>query len=386
MAEVATVKRIDVSAIDKAYRAHGEKRVAEQYCLGSFGCVLDKGGEVWHGSVGHADLARTRGITGKTVFRLASMTKPISAVAFMQMVERGLIDLDTPVCKLLPCYEGVRVATRMEGGRVVEQKAARTAVTPRHLLTHSSGIGSGAASRASGVAKGSSLAHSVEDYAKACLDFHPGTSVQYSGLWAFDILIRLVELLADMPYEEYIKRYIFEPLGMVDTTYLPTDEQVARCVDFVERTNGGLLPRDIASRAGFVDFSDGCVGGGAGLFSTPDDYARFARMLLLEGELDGVRILSPQSIRAMATNGEVCTVSGVRLTNPFGLSMRVCGEPNENQPLPKGSFGWSGAFGCHFWVDRTHDIACTYFMNLSNGGGSDEEASREFEFDVMKGL
>ncbi|MBO5305354.1 MAG: beta-lactamase family protein [Clostridia bacterium] len=381
------MKNINVSEIERAYRAHNEKRVAEAYCLGSFARILDKNGELWQGSVGHADLGRTREITGKTVFRLASMTKPITAVALMQMAEKGRLSLDTPIHTFLPCYENMQVATRLAGGRVVESKDARFSITPRHLLSHSSGLGSGAAARASGVEKCALLARSVEEYATACLDFHPGTSVQYSPLWAFDVLLRLVELLADMPYDEYMKKYICEPLGMVDTTYAPNDEQVARCVDFVQRTEEGLIPTEIPSRAGFVGFEDGCIGGGAGLFSTPDDYARFARMLLFEGELDGVRILKPESVREMATNGEICTLTGARVQNPFGLGMRVCGEPDgDDQPLPKGSFGWSGAFGCHFWIDIQNGIACTYFMNLSNGGGSDEEASKEFERDVMRGI
>jgi CubicO group peptidase (beta-lactamase class C family) len=124
------------------------------------------------------------------------------------------------------------------------------------------------------------------------------------------------------------------------------------------------------------------VCGGAGLFSTLEDYSRFARMLLNGGCLDGAEILTPFSVGQMSENQEIVTPMGIA-KNPFGLGVRVCGETTERQPLPEGAFGWSGAFGTHFWVDPENRIAAVYLMNLANGGGSDEEASREFEFDVM---
>ncbi len=382
------MKHIDLEALEKSYRAHNEKRVKERYFSGSICGIWNKEGELFRDTVGTADLAGKRRIEGNTVFRMASMTKPITATAFMQSVERGGITLDTPIAVFLPEYEHMRVAHGISGGRVLGSHAANTLITPRHLLSHSSGMGCGTVGeiQARYIKKTASLAASVHAYAEGCLDFEPETNVKYSGLWAFDVLARLVELLADMPYEDYVKKYIFEPLGMVDTAYLPTDAQAARCVDFLERSPEGLLPRTISEKAGFVGFADGAVGGGAGLFSTLDDYSAFAQMLLHGGRFGGANILTPFSVQQMAENQEIFTGAG-RVENPFGLGVRVCGDPcGDAQPLPKGSFGWSGAFGTHFWVDPENGLACVYLINLANGGGSDEEASKEFECDVMGAL
>ncbi len=382
------MKKLNLSMLEEAYRAHNQKRVCEKYLAGSICGVWDKEGELFRDTVGFADLAGTRRIEGNTVFRMASMTKPVTAVAVMQLVERGKLTLDTPICAFLPAYERMRVAHGILGGRIQSSHEAGTLITPRHLLSHASGLGSGSVGtlQAKTVKKVFSLAASVDNYAASFLSFEPETSVQYSPLWAFDVLARLVELLSDMPYEEYIKENIFEPLGMVDTTYFPSDEQAARCADFLERGPDGLFPRAISKKAGFVDFADGMVCGGAGLFSTLDDYARFAQMLLGEGSFGDVKLLEPFSVKQMSENQVIFTARGQE-ENPFGLSVRVCGEPNgDKQPLPRGCFGWSGAFGTHFWVDPQNQIACIYLMNLANGGGSDEAASREFERDVMRGL
>ena len=378
---------LNFSALRAAYRAHNEKRVNERYCMGSICGVWSKEGELWRDSVGFADLAGTRRITGNTVFRMASMTKPITATAFMQTVERGKITLDTPIAAVLPEYEHMRVAHGISGGRVLSSYVAPTLITPRHLLSHSSGMGCGSvgALQEKSIDRSRSLAAVVRAYAEGFLDFEPETNVKYSALWAFDVLARLVELLSDMPYEEYLKKYIFAPLGMVDTTYYPNDGQVERCADFLERTSTGLVPRSIFPREGFLGLGSGTVCGGAGLFSTLDDYSRFAQMLLHEGCFEGAQILTPFSVKQMAEHQEIFTSRG-RVENPFGLGMRVCGEPCETQPLPKGSFGWSGAFGTHFWVDPENGLVCIYLMNLANGGGSDEEAAKEFERDIMAAL
>lgn len=382
------MKQIDVYQLGTKYTAHNEKRVREGYCLGSIAGIWTKDGERWRSTVGFADLAGTRRIEGNTVFRLASMTKPITATAFMQVAESGRIDPDTPIAAFLPEYENMSVAYGISGDRVLKSHPASVLITPRHLLSHSSGLGCGTVGIAQSkyIKKTASLADSVHAYAASCLDFDPESNVKYSPIWAFDVLARLVEMVADMPYEDYLKKYILDPLGMVDTTYLPSDEQVARCVDFVEQTPHGLVSKKISPRAGFVGFTDGMVCGGAGLFSTLDDYSRFAQMLLYGGSLDGVRILSPFSMREMTRRQEIFTAGGFA-ENPFGLGMRVCGEPvGDTQPLPKDSYGWSGAYGTHFWIDVQNRMTCIYMMNLANAGGSDEEAAREFERDVMSSL
>lgn len=379
---------MNLQTIEANYKKHNTTRCDSDYFLGSVCGIWDKNGLVWSSSVGYADLEKTKPLQGNSVFRMASMTKPILSCAFMQLVEKGMIGLDTPVSRYLPMYENMKVATRIENGEIVSTEDARFQITPRMILTHSSGVGCGETGLIQGKITGkvASLKESVENYAETVLEFQPGTAESYSGLWGFDICARLIEILTGMPYEAYVEKHIFAPLGMKDTTYLPTDEQLSRAVVFAGKTEQGIQKTPISPKAGFVGFGDGWVGGGAGLFSTLDDYSRFARMLLGGGELEGVRILEESTVALMSQNQKLYPLEGGEKQSPWGLGMRVLVEQNAEQPLPKASFGWSGAFGTHFWIDKAHGIACVYLMNLSTALGASEPSAAEFERDVMSGF
>ena len=379
---------MNIQTIEANYKKHNIARCDSDYFLGSICGIWDKNGLVWSSSEGYADLEKTKPLNGNSVFRMASMTKPVSACAFMQMVEKGLIGLDTPISRYLPMYENMKVATKIENGEIVSTEDARFQITPRMLLTHSSGVGCGETYMIQIESNGKmeTLEKSVENYAGTVLEFQPGTTELYSGIWGFDICARLVEILSGMPYEVYVQKHIFEPLGMKDTTYLPNEEQISRTVVFAGKTEQGIQKTFIRPKAGHAGFGDGWVGGGAGLFSTLDDYSRFARMLLGGGELEGVRILEESTVALMSQNQKLYPLEGGEKQSPWGLGMRVLVEQNAEQPLPKGSFGWSGAFGTHFWIDKEHGITCVYLMNLSTALGSGEPAAAEFERDVMSGF
>ena len=391
---------IDFQKLTGLYRQHNEKRVADNYFLGSICSVWSRDGLLWTDSVGYADLQKTIPLKSNSMFRLASMTKPIAGAALMQQVEKGLIGLDDPIYKWLPSFEKLEVATKIQDGKIVETEPARFHVTPRHLLYHGSGIGSGnsAAVQYPYITRVESLAESVENYSKSILEFHPGTTRAYSPYWGFDIIARLVEVISGMPYDAYIKKNFLDPLGMVDTTYLPNDEQIARTVDFVNTSTGKLAKVSISPKTGHLFGTvesahllgeveaanlDGYVAGGAGLFSTMEDYRRFAQMLLNEGEWNGHRFLEKDTVKQMRTHQVAVSLTGEKQTLGWGLSMRCC---LDGQTLPKGAYGWSGSYGTHFWVDPTNDITCVYMMNLENGGGSGEPAALEFEADVMASM
>ena len=170
---------------------------------------------------------------------------------------------------------------------------------------------------------------------------------------------------------------------MVDTTYLPNDEQIARTVDFVNSASGEFVMTDISPKCGHLSGGDGFVAGGAGLFSTMEDYRRFAQMLLNEGEWNGHRFLEKDTVKQMHTHQVATSLNGEKTVLGWGLSMRCC---LEGQTLPMGAYGWSGSYGTHFWVDPVNDITCVYMMNLVNGGGSGEPAALEFEADVMASM
>ncbi len=382
---------IDFEKLTRLYRQHNEKRIADNYFTGSICGIWDRNGLLWTDTVGTADVKKEKALKPDSLFRLASMTKPIAGAALMQQVEKGLIGLDDPIYKWLPAFEKLEVATKIEGDKIVATEPARFAVTPRHLLYHGSGIGSGdtAFIQYNYIHRVKSLAESVEAYAKGVLEFHPGTTRAYSPYWGFDIIARLVEVITETPYEAYIQENFLDPLGMVDTTYFPNDDQIARTVDFVNSRSGEFVMTNISPRTGHLFGTagnpnlDGFVSGGAGLFSTLNDYHSFAQMLLNEGSFNGHQFLKKETVKQMRTHQVAVSLTGEKQVLGWGLSMRCC---LDGQTLPKGSYGWSGSYGTHFWVDPTNDITCVYMMNLENGGGSGEPAALEFEEDVMAAM
>ena len=376
---------IDFNIIEKNYTEHNRKRVEEQYFLGSICGIWDKNGKLFGKSQGFSDFERTKEIKQNSMFRLASMTKPITGCAFMQLCEKGMIDLDTPISRFIPEFADVQVSTKTENGKIQQTEKIKYAITPRMILSHSSGIGSGNTLliQSKYISKCKSLEETVKKYATGVLEFQPGTCQAYSGTWAFDVLARIIEIISGMQYDKYIKENIFDPLGMFDTTYMPSDEQCARTVSFCKRTDHGIEMQSMPAKAGFWCVGEGWIGGGAGLFSTLDDYSKFARMLLNDGEFNGYCILQKNTVALMSKNQTVQPSKGIKKETMWGLSMRVC---REGDVLPKGTFGWSGAYGTHFWVDKENGITCVYMVNLANAGGSGEQASHEFEHDVMSGV
>lgn len=375
---------IDFATIEKNYTEHNLKRVQDGYFLGSICGIWDAEKKLWGCTEGFSRLDKSEGIKENSLFRLASMTKPITGVAFMQLFEKGLVDLDTPISEFIPEFKEMQVAVKIEDEKITETEKAARRITPRMILSHSSGLGSGNTGiiQSRYIKKQPTLAETALKYADSVLEFQSGTKQAYSATWAFDVLARVVEIVSGQEYFEYLKNNIFEPLGMVDTTYFPEGDQITRTVDFCTRTENGMVKKNISPKVGFGSFGAPLVGGGAGLFSTISDYSKFARMLLCGGELDGKRILKKSSVDLMRTNQTVSTPSGEAETM-WGLSMFV---RRENDFLPNGTFGWSGAYGVHFWVDVERGITCIYMMNLTNAGGAGEPAAHEFERDVMSGI
>ena len=394
-----------------------EAGVLEGVCAG----VWIGGEQVVDVCLGQRDPAAGIPMTRDTLFRLASMTKPVAGCAGMQMVEAGKLELDAPISRWLPAYEKMEVAIATPEGEILATRPAEKPITLRMLLTHSSGLGSGPAGHAQfgklTVEQRKNLASAVDAYASFALDFQPGTAQMYSGMCGLDVVCRLVEVASGMPYDEYARKYIFEPLEMVDTTFAPTEEQMAREVAPVDAVNGKLVPWDISPRSGFGGFAPGYTGGGAGLFSTLEDYSHLAQMYLNGGEYKGRRILKAETVAEMATPQLPEHFGGMWKRQNWGLSMRTmsetapviwAGDPaakgqtvgiygdcfykpdagliDPGQPLTPGSFGWSGAYGTHFWMDPAKNLCAVYMSNLRDGGGAGAPTAFEFERDVMAGF
>lgn len=325
------------------------------------------------------------GVSDKTVYRLASMTKPVTGVAAMKLVEAGKLRLNDPVDKYFPEFRSLPMVA-MENGHLVKTGKPKKLPTVLHLLTHTSGFGGeveGVQQRQIDARSNATLQNAVRYFADAGIGFEPFTNVMYSGRAAFDVLAGIIERITDMPYDEYLKETVFDPCGMVDTTFAPTKEQWSRMIPMHDRVDGKACPGSTVDGCVFENVPVTHFAGGAGLASTLEDYSHFARMLLNGGEFAGNRILKPETVALMA----VPHVPQSLMPRPkrWGLSVKVVTSVGYGR-LPQGCFGWSGAYGTHFWVDPENKITAIYLKNSRYDGGGDAITSAEFEMDVTNAL
>lgn len=340
--------------------------------------IVTRRGKVAHFEAqGLMDLEARMPMRRDAIFRLASMSKPVTGVAILMLVEEGKVRLTDPVSRFIPGFKDLQVAMAKavppggaaRGGRgeappepeIYTVPAARE-ITVRDLLTHtsgleSSGIGNRTAARAAPRLPTDTLATYVPKLAAGPLDFQPGTVWQYSLLSGMETLGRIVEVASGQTFDQFLKQRLFDPLGMKDTSFVVPAEKQSRLVTLYTRRPAGL------ERIGTPAWLDTTTlfSGGGGLYSTAEDYIQFAAMLAAGGELNGHRFLSPRTVDRMASNHvgdlfEKTTTGGKGMG--FGLSVRVViDRAQANSALANGSFGWSGAFGTHFWVDRQDQLA-----------------------------
>ena len=368
----------------KKVKENIEKRISDDVVSGRVGgasvLVKQSGKVIYKNCFGNA--SSEKALSEDAVFRLASMTKPITGVAVMKQVERGLVSLDDTLDKFIPEYAEMELA-RVVDGRLEIIGKANNKVKILHLLTHTSGIGCGAvgeiAARGCSYKYGDVLEDVAREFAEKPIAFEPYTAQAYSGRVGFDLLARVVEITSGMAFDEFLKKEIFEPLGMRDTTFTPSNEQWERMV-LMHKFDGEkaeFSPLDKEHVFESLPLTYFC--GGAGLASTISDYERFADMLMNEGEsYDGVRILSAESVRRMRTVSIPYEIMPCR--EKWGLSMRVI--TSTSYTMPVGTFGWSGAYGTHFWVDPENEIVGIYMKNSRYDGGSGAKTAANFEKDV----
>ncbi|MBQ4088701.1 MAG: beta-lactamase family protein [Clostridia bacterium] len=371
--------------------------ISENHIAGA-SIIVRRSGEIIHEEyLGHADIAAGIPISPSTIFRLASMTKPVIGVAVMQLVEKGLVSLDDELAKYIPEFADMQVASEQivmtpdSDVTSLMAKAAEMTFVPlkrpiiiEDLLRHRSGIGQGLVSISRGInnnVPGITLAQRVENIARCPMDFQPGEGTGYSAIAAFDVLGRIVELVTGKELAVYLNESIFAPLDMTDTTFWPTAEQASRIPRLYKR------PKDVLEDA-FPDnnsanphsFNYPC--GSAGLHSTLHDYDRFVQMLANGGSLDGARILNPETIHQMASRCETDPDSYT-----WGLSMNVfTPAAHPTRSLADGVFGWSGAFGTHFFIDPVNDISMTFMVNRADINGASSYVSHAIEEAIFKGL
>lgn len=357
----------------------GEGNISGAACL-----VMQDGEVLYKGVFGVKTPGTDIPLSEDAVFRLASMTKPITTAAAMILVDRGLLSITDKVSKYIPEFVNMQIAELSSDGKLVGTHPAKNELLIKHLLSHSSGIGTG---NTNILPEGGQIAHqkktlgeAVMAYSESLLAFEPETNAEYSPFGAFDVMARIIEIVSGVEYEEFLKKEIFEPCRMVDTTFEPSPEQWDRIITMHNKVDGKSVVGSIWEGCVFTNVPTSHKLGGAGLISTLADYKNFATMLANGGEIFGRRILSEEAIAEMSKR------QLSKVANPcgdiWGLGVRVIYEES-GSVLPLGSFGWSGAFGTHFWVDRANKVVGIYMKNSNYDGGSGAVTAANFEKDVV---
>jgi methyl acetate hydrolase len=319
---------------------------------------------IYEGAAGFRDMESNVEMTVDTITRIASMTKAITSVAVMQLVEQGRIELDNPVAEYLPELKNVQVLEGFTANDEPILRTAKSAVTVRQLLTHTSGYVYDIWNE--NAARYASTGHAAGDGPLDMpLAFDPGTKWEY-GI-STDILGILVEVISGESLDGYFREHIFIPLGMSDTHFIVPEEKLPRLATaYFKSEQGELTPIPYSRPTG--DF----FSGGGGLKSTARDYVRFLQAILNGGELDGVRILSTTSVNLMSRNhiGDLeaansMTTSNPRLSNDvdfmpgsvdkFGLGFLINTDPIPGG-RPAGSLAWAGLYNSYYWIDTKNDI------------------------------
>lgn len=371
------MKLLDKALLEKNIEKIAEYDIRENKVFGSAYCVIQDGNVVYKNCFGNTSPENNNPVTEATLFRLASMTKPITTVAVLIMVERGMLSLSDPVTRFIPNFSDIHIKQMNADGILSDLGLAKNEITVLNLLNHTSGIGSDSAKTALMTADDKrTVDSSIEYYLKTGLDFEVGSKQQYSGTGAFDVLVKIIETVTQKDYLEFLKENIFIPCGMTDTTFILTSEQYSRLIPMHDRKDGKNTVGKTESNCIFSNFPTTHYLGGAGLVSTLSDYSKFAAMLLNGGIGEHGRVLSQKTLSLMSTP----TVSKDIMSGNerWGLGVRVITEP-QYEVLPVGSFGWSGAYGAHFWIDPKNRVAAVFMKNSFVDGGSGNESARNFE-------
>ncbi|HVX12931.1 MAG TPA: serine hydrolase domain-containing protein [Pirellulales bacterium] len=326
-------------------------------------------------ALGMADLEHQVPMKRDTIFRIASMTKPITALAVMQLVEQGKVRVEDPVEKYLPEFKGQMLVASRENGTVVLKRPSRP-VAVRDLLTHTCGLPNYPAGLADVYQKRDrTLGETTIAISQAPLEFEPGSRWSYCNP-GIDTLGRIVEVVSGLPYDRYLATHIFEPLGMVDTTPYPSSDQLKRLAVTYDRENGKLTPRP----GGILDYKADAkhpVPAG-GLFSTGDDLAKLYQCLLNKGASNGQRIVGEPTLAEMTRIHTGDLKAGFIDGSGWGYGVGIVKEPKGvAESLSAGTFGHGGAFGTQGWIDPAKGIYTILLLQRVGLPNSDGSAMRK---------
>ncbi len=327
--------------------------------------MISRHGKIAHfGTFGHRDIEAGSEMTEDVIFRIYSMTKPITGVALMILYEEGKFRLSDPVHRYIPEFEGLVVA-REDGpnGQPITEPADH-AMTIRELMAHTAGLSYGIFSQSqvdtlyqeAGVLDNdSTLKDMIDKLSKIPLRQQPGSMWHYSV--AVDVQGYLVEVLSGQKFDEFLNERLFGPLGMNDTAFYVSEDRADRFAQvYTHDADGNLMAQEgFGGSRSYFD-PPNFLSGGGGLVSTTMDYMRFSQMLLNGGELDGVRILAPSTVKLMHLNHLPRDVKEMSPGTGFGLDFAVVLDPVAADGISKGEYYWGGAAGTWFWIDPKEDL------------------------------
>jgi CubicO group peptidase (beta-lactamase class C family) len=340
--------------------------IAKHEIAGAVTAVVTKDKVIHFETHGFADVAAKRPMAPDTLFWIASMTKPITGVAILMLQDEGKLSVADPVVKYLPEFGGLKTPSG---------KAANLTLT--QLLTHTSGLGEAAGPAAQNA---KTLADLVPIWLAAPMQYEPGEKWKYtqSGINA---AARVVEVVSGMTFDVFVQKRIFDPLGMKDTTFYPTDRQRARLVTAYAKNSGTGTLEPVPARSDFGP-RDRPPQGNGGLYSTASDYARFSQMLLNNGTLEGRRYLSDKAMKLLTSSQTANLPTGFLQTDiygnrgaNYGWGIATCillnPHPGVAAMLSPGTYGHGGAWGTQAWIDPAKGVAYVLMVQRSNFPNSD---------------
>ena len=345
-----------------ALNAEFHALVDEKKLAGVTTLVARHGKVVHFDTYGAANAATGEALKPDSIFRIASMTKPITGVAMMQLWEQGKWQLSDPVSKFIPEFANLQV--KGPNGSLVPQAKP---MTMAQLMSHSAGFGVSAVYEKANLGE-TNLQGMIDKLAKLPLETQPGTSWDYGP--SVNIQGYIVEKLSGQSLDVYFDEHIFKPLGMVDTGFWAPGDKAARVVAIHSYENGAIKgPAENRVTSEKPNF----LAGSGGLMSTAEDYWRFAQAVGNGGELDGKRILKADTVKLMRTN-VLAPTAKVDLYGPsqdgigFGMDFAIVMDPQKaGTPQGLNTFYWGGAFGTWFWIDPTNDLVFVGMIQNING-------------------
>tara|TARA_R100000322_G_scaffold60897_2_gene37693 strand:+ start:2636 stop:3925 length:1290 start_codon:yes stop_codon:yes gene_type:complete len=345
--------------------AAGMRKAVDEGNLAGIVSTLIRDGKIVHlDAYGYQDIQDQVPMTEETIFRIFSMTKPVTGVALMMLHEEGKFSLEDPVSQYIPELAGLRVAAADGPDGVPETEPADHEMTIRELMSHTGGLTYGLFSRsqvdsmyqaANILDANGTLKDMIDKLAQIPLRQQPGSLWHYSV--SVDVQGYLVEVLSGQTFAEFLQQRLFDPLNMGDTGFAVPDSDRERFATMYQSGQGGLTqPQDALGG----DYREPVTfyGGGGGLVTTIGDYMKFTQMLANGGELNGVRVLSPESVALMRSNQlpegmeEIPGYPG----NQFGLDFAVVVDPSRNNGMSEGSYWWWGIGGTWFWIDPVENL------------------------------